>query len=250
MGEEKDVNKNAHKGHREKVRQRYYETGLQGMAPHNILEFLLFFGIPYRDTNPIAHDLINHFGSLSAVFEAKHTDLMKIKGMTNNAACLITMLLPLFRKYTEDVVGRRPKFSDINETVDFLKALYLDCNNNERVFILCFDASGYLITYRMINEGDLKSSNVDIRKLTSILLETNAASVIFSHNHPHGVASPSREDIEITKFLAPFLSQLKVKFDDHIIIGEKNHFSMAKSLRFAHIFYGIDPLFPEDEENE
>lgn len=245
-----EVKKNIHTGHREKVKQRFYETGLQGMASHNILELLLFFGIPYKDTNPIAHQLIDYFGSLSSVFEAKRSDLLKIKGMTDNAACLITLLLPLFRKYFEDVAGRRPKFANLNETVEFLRGLFLDCNNNERVFILCFDASGYLITYRMINEGDIKSSNVDIRKLTSILLETNAASMILSHNHPHGVPSPSREDIEITKFLGDFLFQLNVKFDDHIIIGEKEHYSMVNSFRFAHIFYNIPPLTSEDEENE
>lgn len=246
MGEDKkEVKKNIHKGHREKVKQSFFEVGLNGMAPHNILELLLFFGIPYKDTNPIAHDLIERFGSLSSVLEAKKSDLLQIKGMTENAACLLMMVLPLYRKYAEDVVGRCPKFSDIDETVDFLRLLYLDCNNKERVYALCFDASGYLINYRMLSEGDINSASVDLRNLAAFLLETNAASVLISHNHPHGLTSPSLDDINVTKNLRDFLLMLKVKFDDHIIVGDNSYFSMAKSYRFAHIFYNIDPIVEE-----
>ena len=95
MPDVKTEKSNIHNGHRKKVKERYYANGLKGMPPHNILEMLLFFGIPYKDTNPIAHDLIDRFGSLSAVLEAKHSDLLSVKGMTENAACLITMILPL-----------------------------------------------------------------------------------------------------------------------------------------------------------
>lgn len=242
-----EVKKNVHIGHREKVKQRFYEVGLEGMASHNILELLLFFGIPYKDTNPIAHDLIEHFGSLSAVLEAKRTDLLQVKGMTDNIACLLTLILPLYRKYAEDVVGRCPKFSGIDETVDFLRALFLDSNNKERVYALCFDANGYLIKHRMLSEGDIRSSAVDLRELAGFLLETNASSVLIAHNHPHGLASPSLDDINITKTLRDFLLMLKVKFDDHIIIGDNSYFSMVRSHRFAHIFYNIDPILGDED---
>lgn len=83
-----EKNDNPHKGHRIKVRNRYYETGFNGMADHNVLEMLLFFGIPFKDTNELAHDLIARFGSFSAVLEADVKDLVSVKGMTENAACL------------------------------------------------------------------------------------------------------------------------------------------------------------------
>lgn len=242
----KSEKKNIHKGHREKVRQKFYECGLQGMAEHNILEFLLFFGIPYKDTNQMAHELIEHFGSISAVLEAKRTDLMKIKGMTENAACLITMILPLYRKYSEDLISRRKTFEDTKDIVDFLRTLYIDNNNNERVYVLCFDASNHMTTYRMLNEGDIKSSSFDIRKLVSIVLETNAASITISHNHPHGVATPSCDDINATKGISSIMYTLKVKFNDHIIITDDSYFSMAKSIRFAHIFLNIDNPYIEE----
>jgi len=232
-------NKNIHRNHRQKVRERYYANGFRGMAPHNILEMLLFFGIPYKDTNPIAHELLDRFGSLSAVFEAKRTDLMQVKGMTENAACLITMVLPLYQKYSMELVRRRPEFKDNNEMVEFLRTLYIDNNNVERVYVLCFDASNTLIAYRMIGEGDISSSSFDMRKLASAVLETNAASVVLSHNHPHGISAPSQQDGIATAAVATLLHTLNVKFSNHIIVSDKNHFSMADSPRFVEYFYNF-----------
>ena len=247
MPAEKKEKTNIHRNHRQKVREKYYASGFCGMASHNILEMLLFFGIPYKDTNPIAHELIDRFGSLSAVFEADRTDLMQIKGMTENAACLITMILPLYQKYSHELVKRRPRFKNLKETADFLRTLYLDNNNIERVFLLCFDANNSLITYRMIGEGDVSSSNFDMRKLASAVLETNAASVILSHNHPHGIAAPSFQDGEATVAIAALLNNFNVKFSDHIIVTDKDYFSMANSPRFVRYFYNFEEKKKFDE---
>lgn len=236
---------NIHKDHRKKVRSRFYESGLQGMASHNILELLLFFGIPYKDTNPMAHELISRFGSLSAVFEAKRSDLMQVKGMTENAACLISLILPLYRKYYEDLLSRKNEFENIEELVDFLRTLYLDNNSNERVFLLCFDANKHLITYKMLGEGDINSSDIDLRKLASVVLETSCQSVIISHNHPHGVVAPSSGDIAVTKEFVRLLEILKVQVEDHIIVSDSDYFSMAKSPRFFHLLRNIENPFSD-----
>lgn len=237
MGSDKN---NIHKDHRKKVREKFYECGLQGMAAHNIIELLLFFGIPFKDTNPMAHELVNRFGSLSAVLEAKRSDLMQVKGMTENAACLISMILPLYRKYSEDLVNRKKNFKDTDELVEFLRTLYIDNNNTERVFVLCFDANNYLITFRMLNEGDINSSSFDLRKLAALVLETNCQSVVVSHNHPHGVVLPSGDDINVTKSVVSLLSTLKVKLADHIIISDSDYFSMSGTHRFCHLFLNFD----------
>ena len=247
MSDVKKEKSNVHRNHRQKVREKFYASGFKGMASHNILEMLLFFGIPYKDTNPIAHELIDRFGSLSAVFEANRTDLMQVKGMTENAACLITMMLPLYQEYSKELVKRRPKFKDLNETAGFLQTLYLDNNNIERVFLLCFDANNTLITYRMIGEGDVSSSNFDMRKIASTVLETNAASVVLSHNHPHGISAPSYQDGEATAAIASLLNTLNVKFADHIIVTDKDHFSMANSVKYVRYFYNFDKKKKFDE---
>ena len=240
MTDDKKEKSNIHRNHRQKVREKFYASGFRGMAPHNVLEMLLFFGIPYKDTNPIAHELINRFGSLSAVFETDRADLMQVKGMTENAACLISMILPLYQKYSQELVKRRPKFKDNKELAEFLRTLYLDNNNVERVYVLCFDAKDTLLTYRMIGEGDVCSATFDMRKLAAAVIESNAASVVVSHNHPHGISAPSYQDGEVTASIANILHSFNVNFADHIIVTDKDYFSMANSPRFVQYFYNFE----------
>lgn len=240
MAEDKKVN--IHKGHRQKVKERYFETGLAGMPDHNVLEMLLFFGIPQKDTNEMAHELIEKFGSFSAVLEAKKADLMEVKGMTENAACLITLFLPVYKRYTEDLNKKRPIMQSRKDYIKYLKNLYLDSPNNERVYILCFDSNNKLIACRKISEGDYASSLFDIRKISSIVLETNAKKIVLSHNHPNGQLEPSRDDCIITKDLHDLLKFLKVKLVDHVIITDTSYFSMTSSVTYAHYVTGQDRI--------
>ncbi len=230
---------NPHKGHRIKVRNRYYETGFNGMADHNILEMLLFFGIPFRDTNEMAHELIERFGSFSAVLEADVKDLITVKGMTENAACLVSMIRPLYKRYMEDINSRKPEFVSKEKISEFIRSLFLD-TNDERLYALAYDSSRRFIGYKNIGDGDIRSSRADIRKLTAFVLECKATGIILAHNHPHGIAIPSREDIDCTKYVYKILDALKVRLLDHIIVNENDYISMAETMRYAYIFSGIE----------
>lgn len=232
MSEEKSKI-NIHKGHRQKVKQRYFETGLDGMPDHNVLELILFFGIPQRDTNVMAHELIEKFGSFSGVLEAKKADLMSVKGMTENAACLISIILPTYKRYVENLNRKKPVMASRNDYIKYLKNLYLDSPNNERVYILCFDSNNRLLSCRKISEGDFTSSLFDIRKIISVVLETNAKKVIISHNHPNGQIDPSKDDCLITQDLSLALGYIKVKLIDHVIITDTSYFSMSGSMPYA-----------------
>ena len=237
----KEVPANVHSGHRQKVRNRFYECGFDGMAEHNIIEFLLFFGIPRKDTNEIAHELISRFGSFSRVLEAKREDLMKVKGMTENAACLITMILPLYSKYIDDLTSRQADLTTTKDVVDFLRGLLN--KQTEQVYMLCFDTNHSYITCKLIGEGDIDSATFDVRKIASVVLETNASIVLLAHNHPHGIHLPSKQDVDVTQALYNFLKTLKVSLADHIIISDSGYCSMANTPKFVHIFYESPPLF-------
>ena len=230
---------NPHKGHRAKVRNRYYETGFNGMADHNVLEMLLFFGIPYRDTNEMAHELIARFGSFSGVLEADVRDLLNVKGMTENAACLITMILPLYKRYMENIKSRKPQFVSKEELSEYIRSLFLD-TNDERLYALAYDSSRRFIGYKNIGDGDICSSRADIRKLSAFVIECKATGIILAHNHPHGIALPSREDIDCTKYIYKILDALKVRLLDHIIVNESDYISMAETMRYTYIFSGIE----------
>lgn len=237
---------NPHKGHRIKVRNRYYETGFNGMADHNVLEMLLFFGIPYRDTNEMAHELITRFGSFSAVLEAEVKDLVTVKGMTENAACLISMIRPLYKRYMEDICSRKPVFDSKEKISEFIRSLFLD-TNDERLYALAYDSGRRFIGYKNIGDGDIRSSRADIRKLSAFVLECKATGIILAHNHPHGIALPSTEDIDCTKYIYKILDALKVRLLDHIIVNESDYISMAETMRYAYIFSGMEQS-PFDRE--
>ncbi len=238
-----DNKKNVHKGHRQKIRERYYETGLTGMPDHNILEFILFFGIPQKDTNEMAHELIDRFGSFSGVLEAKRTDLLEVKGMTETAACLLTMFLPVYKRYVADLNKKRPVFSTRKDYVKYLKNVYLDNPNIERIYILCLDSNDRMVACRKISEGDFSTALFDVRKIASVVLEVNAKKIVVSHNHPNGMLTPSRDDCEVTASLRDLMKLLKVTFVDHIIITDTSYFSFDGSARYSHFVNGGEPLF-------
>ena len=233
MAENQD--KNIHKGHREKVKQRYYEAGLNSMPDHNILEMLLFFGIPQKDTNPIAHELITTFGSFSGVLEASYKDLRSVKGMTENAACLLSMILPTYKRYIGDVHKKKRKFDSPKQMADFLRPLYLD-TPNERIYAMCFDQHDNFIACRVVSDGDIDSSYLDIRQLASIVLEVKAKKVVLSHNHPNGNSTPSGSDVDVTASISVMLRKMNISLFDHIIIGEDNHSSMRTQPEFSNLF--------------
>lgn len=237
---------NIHKDHRKKVKDRFFECGFTGMPDHNILEAILFLGIPQKDTNPIAHELINTFGSFSGVLEAKKSDLMKIKGMTESAAFAIMSYLPVNRRYIESLQKKKPVFENNDQIVDFLKPLFFEKSTIERVFVLCFDTKNRLIACRNVCDGDISSALFDVRELMRIVLEVNAQKIIIAHSHPHGVVLPSREDIATTKLVFEMMKFIKVQLEDHFIVSDSGYMSMAKSRHYTHIFHGLEAIDFDD----
>ncbi len=230
----------SHNFHRKHMRERFYEAGFKGMPDHNVLEMLLYFGIPRKDTNDIAHELINRFGSYADVLEADRHDLMKVKGMTETAACLIKMIVPFYSRYEDNLHDRNPTLDNPEAIADFLRPKYYEGSCRERVFVLCYDNLNHLIACRLLSEGDINSAAFDIREFGRIVLETNCSSVILSHNHPHSISLPSKDDIRVTKAVISLLDMLKVTLKDHIIVSDDSHTSLAEHKHTMPLFYGID----------
>ena len=229
-------NENPHRGHRQKVRARYYANGLNGMPDHNVLEFLLFFGIPQKDTNALAHALLERFGSFAGVLQANAEQLKDVKGMTENAACLLTLFLPVYQRYLTDLSAKKPVFKTAKELADYMRPQFID-SQNERVFLLCFNESQRLIAMRCIAQGGLNQVMLDMRQMASAVLETNAKAAILVHNHPNGIALPSPDDLQTTKTVSQMLATLKVPLLNHVIITDQTYFSMIEHKQFIQYFY-------------
>lgn len=219
---------NEHTGHRKRLKNRFATSGLDDFEPHNILELLLFYVIPQRDTNPIAHRLINRFGSFSAVLDAKVEDLMEVEGMGRSSAEYLTMFSQVARKYLEDkaeIVSSATGSADIG---GLFLTKYVGVTD-EQVMLATFDNKNKLINCKTIYKGDIIKSTVPMRKVVEEALATKATRVVLAHNHPGGLPLPSPEDMVTTMNIGDLLYQIDVELVDHIIVGHDDYVSMAAS---------------------
>jgi len=215
-----------HAGHRQRLRDRYARAGFDGFAPHEVLELLLTYAIPRRDTKPIARALLGRFGSLAGVLAAEKAELMAVPGIGEQAATLLTMLLPLMRLYQQSQLEQMPDLSRAEQRRAYCRALLMG-ERYERLYVLALDASGRLLGKRLISSGDEGETAVYPRLIVSALLRAGAAGAVLCHNHPDGNSAPSRADIEMTKALAHMLRPLGIALHDHLIVGADSCLSLA-----------------------
>ena len=215
--------------HRERVRKRFLREGLEHFEQHNQLELLLFYAIPQRDTNGIAHDLIQRFGSISRVMDASVEELMTVDGIGERAAVLLKLVPALARSYTLDHLGKVRTFQSGEELKEYLLALYTGCTK-ERVYLLLFDNRDTLLRTVQIGEGDLTAALFSTRDIVQqVLLYNKTTKVILSHNHPVGLALPSHADQTATDEIQRALSSVEVTLYDHIIVsGNRECYSLRE----------------------
>jgi len=215
-----------HDGHRDRIRKRFMEYGLDTMLDHEALELLLYYTSARGDVNPVAHRLLKEFKTLSGVFDAPYEDLLKIKGVGEKTAVLIKLLPELSRRYMIDRSG----FEDILDTTskagDFIKSYFFG-RQEESVYMLCLDGKYQVTAVKKLSDGDVSSAGVPLRKMVEYALTYKAAGVILAHNHPSGIALPSQEDMETTRRARIALANVDVTLHDHIIVGNDDFVSLA-----------------------
>ena len=217
-----------HDGHRERMKNKLLEAGLDAFDDHNVLELLLFYSMPRKDTNPLAHELLNHFGSLEAVFEAPADELQKISGIGENTVALIKLIPEVCRRYAIDKNRSDNVLDSAEKAGKFLVPRYL-FERDEVVYIICLDAKCKVLCCKELFRGVANTAEISIRKIAELALAKNAASVIISHNHTSGIALPSYEDELTTKRIKSALSSMGITLSDHIVVADDDFISMAES---------------------
>ena len=201
--EQQNKKKNVHEGHRERMRNKYVNKGIEVFEQHEILEMLLFYAIPRKNTNDIAHRLLEACGSLSAVFDAP-IDILMQQGLSYNAAVLLHMIPDLSRAYQSDKFDNEEKI--ITDENIGKKMVHLFAGKNEEcVYAFFLDAKGKEKYSGIISKGDASSAPLFSKDIVSIAARCKAVTVIIAHNHPSGVAFPSRADLEATADIADAL---------------------------------------------
>ena len=217
-----------HDGHREKMRQRFLKSGLESFADHEALELLLYYATPRRDTNPIAHALMERYGSLSAVLSAPPEDLKNVEGIGDSGAVLLRLVAQLCQKARLADAERETVLSSVDRVGAYLLDR-LSGERNEVIYQLCLDRKGRLLACKRLGEGGVASADLDIRRLMENALITNASTVVLAHNHPSGIALPSQEDYASTERARRALETIGVQLTDHIIVADGDFVSMADS---------------------
>ena len=217
-----------HDGHRQRLKDRFLKEGLDHFDELYVLELLLFYSISRKDTNPIAHALLERFGSLTNVLDASVEELQKVPGVTANTATLLSLIPQLSRYYQI----KRTDMGDILRTTkecgEYLLPHFYG-RDNETVFLLCLDAKCKVLGCKLVGEGSVNSASVPIRRVVEIALNTNATTVVLAHNHPSGLAIPSADDIETTLRVAKAMDAVEITLADHIVVADNDFVSIAES---------------------
>ena len=217
-----------HDGHRERLRASFIENGLDSFNELNSLELLLFYAIPRRNTNELAHRLLDTFGSLSGVMNAEREELMQVEGVGENAATFISLIPQIMRK---SCISETVNIRFINGSEDagkFFVPRFLH-KKEETLLMLCLDSLKRIISCTEINCGSVNAVETNIRRIVETALKFRASAVIIAHNHPNGIALPSREDDISTRLVRNTLNTVGIQLVDHIIVAGEDYVSYADS---------------------
>ena len=215
---------NIHSGHRERLRKTTDKIGFENLPEHQQLELLLSFAIPRKDTNPIAHELIEKFGSFSQVLDASPHSLMQVKGIGEKAASLLTTCGKIPFAYRTSKMQQKTILTCPSQIINYFSDIATS-SSAERFYIIYLNTKSEVIKYETMGDNFLDKVSVDFRELIQKTLMYNSKGIIICHTHPEGSARPSNQDIIFTKQLFIALNIIGIKLCDHVIFSSNENFS-------------------------
>lgn len=220
------MSKHNHKGHRDRVKRKFNETGLLTFNPHEVIELLLFYGKPQGDTNEIAHKLIGHYGNISSIFDAPFQDLVERDGIGEHSATLLKLIPELSRVYLESP-EKKVKLNNIKECANYFLPKFVG-RTSETLMIAFLDNNSNVIKCEIISEGSANTTKLESRKILKSAFLHNASGAILAHNHPDGDSTPSEQDKYTTLLIREYLRIIQVDLVDHIVVAGQNYTSMRQ----------------------
>jgi DNA repair protein RadC len=213
-------------GHRKRLRERFLKGGLEGFADYEIVELLLSLGTPRRDTKIQAKEAMKRFKTLRGALSASQEELQQIKGVGPHSVFGIMLVQAVAREFLKEKILDKPAFQSAQEIFDYLYHSMRDLK--KEVFkVIYLTSANQIIDSADLFEGTVTGGVIPPRQVMESALAKHAVSLIFVHNHPSGVCTPSSSDKELTRDLVFAGSVLGIKVLDHIIIGENRYFSFA-----------------------
>ena len=219
-----------HKGHRQRMRERVQSYGLDSLAEHEALEYVLYLTNAQKDTNGIAHDLIDRFGDFAAVLEASEEELCTVEGVGPSTARMLHLLPQISRYYGRSRTSTTRCIKTTEQMGSYLMAKFA-WSDYERAMLVSLDSRKRVRAAVWLREGTSDRVSLDIKNVVAAAIKGGTDAVVLCHNHPNGMALPSREDIQATENIVRALGLVRVHLRDHIILTESEYFSMREANR-------------------
>jgi DNA repair protein RadC len=211
-------------GHRERLKQRFRDSGAENMADYEFLELLLFQAVPRRDTKPLAKTLLAKFGSLSEVLAAPEAQLLEVDGIGDGVVHYLKLVKAAAQRFARDKIATRPLLDSWKSVIDYCMAA-MAFEPIEHFRILFLNKKNQLIADEVQQRGTVDHTPVYPREVVKRALELSATAIILVHNHPSGDPTPSTADVQMTKQLVDVAKPLGILVHDHIIVGKGGHAS-------------------------
>ena len=230
-----DEKKYPHEGHRDRVKQRFLNVGFENMQDYEILEMVLFYAIPRRDTNDMAKKILSHFGSLINVLDASTEELEKC-GLSGNTAIYIKMAGDLCKKYHADKTKNTITKLSAENPADKFETIFNGTDKNKKVAVALFDEFGRKIYISVVYEGSFSETDGYIKKVMEISLTHHAWGIVFAYDNSENIPMPSARDINTIYILKHKMANVNVKLIDCIVFSECNSVSLSSIDEFKNIF--------------
>ena len=228
-----------HDNHRQRVYERFLREGLDGFEEHNAMEFLLFLARARGDTNPLAHTLIDRFGSLSNVLDASIEELEEVPGVGHSSAVVLKFIPQMCRYYLKNKRSQKlTPLDSIKAVSEFFMPMFFG-RMEEAFYMAAVDDRRMLLRCLLISQGTANATSVRVTKIVSEALKCGATGVVLAHNHPRGLTLPSGEDMSVTQEVYQALRLVNIQLLDHLIFNENEYISFAQTNYLENIRWGL-----------
>lgn len=220
--------KGIHDGHRQRLRQRALDKGLDSMPEHEVLELLLTYAIPYKDVNPLAHQLINKFGSLAEVFNAGFNQLKDFDGVGESTATFLSLFPEFCAKYFASRGNKKVVLNNIAEAVKYFRSVIIP-KDVEEFYVFCLDGKYTLKKTIQVKGSSASSVTFSAKMFAEKIANQKYEYILIMHNHPGNNVYPTSADISATARIMQIAQSIGIKLYDHLVLGDVNYFSFRNN---------------------
>ena len=226
---EANDNKTLHKGHRRRLKKRYLNEKGDGFCDHELIELLLFFGVPRKNTNEMAHELYERFGSISGIASASVDELKMVNGIGDNTAVLLKLVMSFAKRIAAEQKVEKKRLDTLKKLVEYAESFVFG-STGEQVYLILMDSSLRVIDAKLVAVGTIDETKPLIRTILELSILKRASAIALAHNHPNGGVEASQADVEFTTLLKRELDVVGIRFVEHVIVDGSSYNAIMQHL--------------------